>query len=124
MADGHDGEGWCPPPPPDPITVIVDYDSYVNKDEYTGLLEMGSYTWASAVLYYISIATRSYQDGILITDQFYELYDASQIDAGLTTVKDPEDPSIFWQQFGEHVWWFHPEDEILLYSISYDWTNF
>jgi len=124
MADGHDGEGWCPPPPPPPSTVSVGYGSFVNTDQFTGGVQMGSYTWVSEVIYYLSVSSHSYQDGFLIADQFEELYDDSQVAAGLTTVKNPADPSYYWQQFGQHIWWFHPDDDVLLYDLSYDWTNF
>lgn len=124
MKDGHDGEGWCPPPPPPPSTVSVDWGSFINTNSTTGGIQMGSYTWASVNLYYISVSSHSYKDGFLLLDQLDECYNCNQTAAGLITSKNPVAPSNYWQQFGQHIWWFHPDDQVLLYTISYKWTNF
>ncbi|MEX0945387.1 MAG: hypothetical protein WDZ38_06885 [Balneolaceae bacterium] len=124
MKDGHDGEGWCPPPPPPPSTVSLDWGSFINTNSISGAIQMGSYTWASVNLYYLSVASHSYNDGFLILDQFDECYNCNQVAAGLVTSKNPAAPSEYWQQYGQHIWWFHPDDNVLLYTISYKWTNF
>lgn len=129
MADGHDGEGWCEPVndeyiPPPPTTINIGFGSSINTNSHTGQVAMGSWTGASQNIYEICVASHSYKDGWKIESAGYcENWD-HYVAFGVGTTKDPQAPSVSWQQYGEHLWHINPDDTIVWYNTSYAWTNF
>jgi len=128
MANGHDGEGWCEPVngsiPPPPTTIYVNWGSFINTSQTTGQVSMGSWTWASQNIYEIGVVSRSYHDGWLMAGLSENQNNSNYVVAGGSTTKNPNSPSVLWQQFGEHWWIPSSNADIIWVATSYDWTNF
>lgn len=128
---GHDGGGYCQPSDPNPQfpvnppnPVYLDWGSFIDTNSNTWHVAMGSWTAASKPVSLIGVAGHSYEDGWLVASLYDELPNSNYVIVGVTTWKDPNMPSLQFQQYGEHFWHINPQDLTIWYATSYSWTNF